>query len=397
MLLTHRIELKPNNKQATYFAKGCGVARFAYNWALDQWQQQYKAGGKPTQVSLRRELNAVKKEHYPWMGEVTKVAPQQAIKNLGEAFGRFFKRQAKYPRFKKKGVHDSFRADNGPAKTGADAVTLKDKRIKLSRIGWVRLKERLRYNGQIKSVTISRRANRWYAAIAVETDKLPHERKDHGSVGVDLGVKTFAQLSTGKAYTGAKAHKAKLTRLRRLSRGLSRKKKGSASYGRSKMALARLHAQIANIRCDSLHQLTTELVLNHTRICIEDLNVKGMAANRRLSRHIMDQAFYEFRRQLTYKASWYRAEVVIADRYYPSSKLCSACGAIHHELTLSDRYWTCACGITHDRDLNAAINLDRYPSTVSSTGIDACGVEGSGVTPSGSNVKPCHAEARIQH
>ena len=398
MLLVHKVELKVNRVQATYFAKGCGIARFAYNWALDQWQKEYALGNKPTEAKLRKALNAIKQAEFPWMQEVTKVAPQQAIKNLGNAYTRFFKKQGKYPRFKKRGVRDSFRADNGPSQAGADAVTLQGKKIKLPRIGWVRLRETLRYIGQIKSVTISRRADRWYAAIVVDTDNLIHERKNHGSVGVDLGIKTFAQLSTGQAYVGAKAHKAKLKRLRCLSRALSRKKKGSRNFSKAKLALSRLHAQIANIRADGLHKLTTELVLNYTRICIEDLNVSGMASNRRLSRHIMDQSFYEFRRQLSYKSDWYETELVIAERFFPSSKRCSSCHEIYKDLTLSERYWTCShCSTYHDRDLNAAINLNTYLSTASSAGIDACEVEGAGLETDCLKAKPSHVEARIQH
>ncbi|HLB57814.1 MAG TPA: transposase, partial [Gammaproteobacteria bacterium] len=152
MLLVHKIELKPNNKQKTYFKKSCGVARFAYNWALAEWKQQYEAGGKPSEVSLRRQLNAIKATEFPWMSEVTKVAPQQAIKNLGSAFNRFFKHQGKYPKFKKKGIRDSFRADNGPAKKGDNAVEIADYSIALPRIGSIRLTEKLRYTGgQIKS------------------------------------------------------------------------------------------------------------------------------------------------------------------------------------------------------------------------------------------------------
>jgi putative transposase len=398
MLLVHKIELKANRQQATYFAKGCGVSRFAYNWALDRWQKEYALDNKPTEAKLRKALNAIKKTEFPWMQEVTKVAPQQAIKNLGTAYTRFFKKLGKHPRFKKRGVHDSFRADNGPSKVGADAVTLEGKKIKLPRIGWVRLRETLRYTGQIKSVTISRRADRWYAAIVVDTTSLIHERKNHGSVGVDLGIKTFAQLSTGQAYEGAKAHKAKLKRLRCLSRALSRKRKGSRNRAKAKLALSRLHAQIANIRADSLHKLTTELVLNYTRIGIEDLNVSGMASNRRLSRHIMDQSFYEFRRQLSYKSDWYGSELVIADRFFPSSKRCNTCDELYKDLTLSERYWTCShCNTYHDRDLNAAINLYNYLSTASSAGIDACEVEGAGARIVYPDVKPCHVEARIQH
>jgi putative transposase len=367
----------PNNKQATYFAKACGVARFAYNWALSEWQQQYQSGEKPTEISLRKQLNAIKKEQYSWMQEVTKVAPQQAIKNLGKAFQRFFKKQGKYPRFKKKGIHDSFRADNGPQKVGANAVTIIDKKIKLPRIGWIKMREHLRFKGQILSVVISRRACRWYAAISVECHELPHVRKSQGAVGVDLGIKTLATLSDGKLYVGPKAHTALLKRLKKLSKRFSKKRKGSHGFERARKKLAKLHVRIANIRRDYLHKFTTDLVLNYTRIGIEDLNVKGMSSNRRLSRHIMDQSFHECRRQLIYKGAWYGSNIIIVDRFYPSSKMCSICGRINENLTLSDRAWDCVCGTHHDRDVNAARNIEKFMSTASSAGIDACGTEGA--------------------
>jgi putative transposase len=378
MLRVHKIELKANNKQTTYFAKACGVARFAYNWGLEQWQEQYESGKKPTETALRRELNSIKTVEFPWMLDVTKVAAQQAIKNLGQAFNRFFKKQGKYPRFKKKGIHDSFRADNGPAKAGEDAVKIIGKKMQLPKIGWITLKEAVRFSGQIKSVVISRRAHRWYVAISVETDNLSHVRKNNGTVGVDLGIKTFATLSNGEINIGPKAHTRLLKQLRRKSKQLSRKKSGSKNAWKAKCSLSQLHARIRDIRVDNLHKFTTELVLHYDKIGIEDLNVKGMVANRKLSRAISDQSFYEFRRQLTYKADWYGSEVIVVNRFFASSKRCHCCGEINQQLKLSDRDWQCICGVTHDRDLNAAINIEQYikTNTVSSTGINACG-EGS--------------------
>jgi len=385
MLLVHKIELNPNNKQAEYFAKACGTARFAYNWALDKWQTDYTAGKKPTEVSLRKELNAIKKSEYPWMLEVTKVAPQQAIKNLGTAFKRFFNKQGNYPKFKKKGMHDSFRADNGPPSVGADAVEIKGKKIKLSKIGCIRLKENLRYSGQIKSVVISRRANLWYAAISVDTDKLPHVRKNNGTVGVDLGITTLATLSSGEQIKGPRAHKKLLNKMKRSSKQLSRKKKGSVNYNKAKQKLRKIHARVRDIRIDNLHKLTTELVLNFDNIGIEDLNVKGMASNKKLARHVMDSSFYELRRQLEYKAKWYNSNILVVDRFFPSSKLCSKCNKTNKELTLKDRIWQCGnCNTVHDRDINAAINIKNYitsltkVNTGSSPGIYACGEGSSG-------------------
>lgn len=379
MLLVHKIELKPNNKQRSYFAKASGVARFAYNWALEQWNNQYREGKKPKESEIRKQLNQIKNKEFPWMAEVTKVAPQQAIKNLGNAFKRFFRKQGKYPRFKKKGIHDAFRADNGPQRKGENAVSVQGKRIQLPRVGWIRMKEVLRFKGQILSVVVSRRASHWYAAISVDSPELPHRRKNQGYVGVDLGINTLATLSNGKRYMGPKANTMLLNTLKKVSRALSRKQKRSNNFRKAKEKLAALHERIANIRSDNLHKLTTDLALTYTEIGIEDLNVKGMMKNRKLSRHIMDQSFYEFRRQLTYKTDWYGSQLVVIDRYYPSSKICSICGEKNEELKLSDRKWICSCGAWHDRDINAARNIERMMSTVSSTGINACGAEGAGI------------------
>lgn len=163
MILAHKIALDPNVEQAVYFARACGTARFAWNWALSEWQRQYKEGGKPSEAALRKQLNTAKREQFPWMLEVTKVAPQQAIKNLGAAFKRFFEGKAKYPRFKKKGIHDSFRAENGPGTFAFD-----EKRIKLPVVGWVKMREILRLEGKILSATVSRVADRWFVSVTVE-------------------------------------------------------------------------------------------------------------------------------------------------------------------------------------------------------------------------------------
>jgi putative transposase len=380
VILVHKVELNPNVAQRIYFARACGIARHAWNWALAEWQAQYKAGGKPNEMALRRQYNAIKPVEFPWALEVTKCAPQGAIINLGKAFQRFFRGQGRYPRFKKKGVHDSFRADNGPAKAGAHAVPVHAKRVRLPVIGWVRMRERLRFTGQVKSVAISRRADRWFAAISVETNEIPHARKNHGVCGVDLGVKALATIATAAGgredVDGPKPHKALLGRLRRLCRSLSRKVKGSANRAKAKMKVARLHARIANIRSDALHKLTTRLVLENVAIGIEDLNVRGMVKNRSLARSIMDQSFSEFRRQIAYKARWYGSTVVVADRWFPSSKACSCCGVINETMTLATRAWSCDdCGAHHDRDHNAALNLMRLAA---SSAVTACGPEGSG-------------------
>lgn len=378
MLIAHKIALVPNNVQATYFARASGTARFAYNWALSRWQHQYDAWKadntqpKPSQMSLRRELNAIKYEQFPWMLEVTKNAPQMAIIQLGDAFKNFFAGRAKYPKFKKKGVHDSFTLTN-------DQFNIDGLRIRIPHLGWVRMRETLRFAGKIMSATISRVADRWFVSITVDTPDNLHlpKTENQGAVGVDLGVSTLATLSTGESIAGPKAYKASLSKLKRLSRGLSRKQKGSENRKKAKHKLARLHARISNIRNDALHKLTSCLTRRFHTIGIEDLNVQGMVKNRRLSQAISDMGFFEFRRQMEYKAAMRDGVVVVADRWFASSKTCSACAHKLNELPLLAREWVCpACGSVHDRDINAAINLKNL--AVSST-VTACGEEGAGL------------------
>jgi putative transposase len=240
------------------------------------------------------------------------------------------------------------------------------------------MRETLRFSGKILSVTVSRTADQWFASITVDTNPNPLPPAENQSVvGVDLGVSTLATLSTGETVAGAKPHKVLLLRLKRLSRSLSRKVKGSTNRAKAKTKLARLHAKIANIRQDSLHKLTTDLIRRFHTLGIEDLNVSGMVKNRHLSRAISDRSFFEFRRQLEYKAAMRGSVVVVADRFFASSKTCSACGEKIDKFPLSVRQWECpCCGASHDRDVNAAINLANY--AVSST-VSACGGEGSGL------------------
>ena len=377
MLIAHRIALDLNNVQATYMSQAAGTARFAYNWALSEWKRQYEAWKqdnslpKPSQEALRRQLNSIKRKEFPWMLEVTKNAPQMAIIQLGQAFKNFFAGRSRYPKFRKKGRDDRFTLTN-------DQFSIDAFRIRIPRLGWVRMRESLRFAGKIMSATISRVANRWFVSITVDTEDNSHlpKAENQGAAGVDLGVSALATLSTGEVIDGPKPHKALLLRLKRLSRSLSRKQKGSANRVKAKIKLAKLHARIAAIRTDALHKLTTDLTRRFHSIGIENLNVRGMMKNRHLSRAVADMSFYEFRRQLQYKTAMRGGQVVVADRFYPSSKTCSVCGYKLESLPLSVRKWKCpGCGTDHDRDLNAAINLKNM--AVSST-VTVCGEEGSG-------------------
>jgi putative transposase len=376
----HKIKLQPTHEQAVYFARACGTARFAYNWALAEWKRQYESGGKPSEMALRKQLNAIKAEQFPWMAEVTKVAPQQAIKNVGTAFSHFFRRlksgkgKAGYPQFKRKGLRDSFRADNGPADANSHAIKIVDNIIQLPKCGKVRMRESLRFEGRVLAATVSKMADGWYVAILVETDQGLRATCDLGVVGVDLGITVLATLSDGRHAPAVKAHKAQMHRIRRLSRSLSRKKKGSANRAKAKTKLARLHQRIVNVRTDAMHKLTHRLATEYSTIGIEDLNVSGMLRNRSLARSVADAGFSEFRRQLEYKAAMTGAHVHVVDRFYPSSKTCSACGVIH-AMKLSERTMDCDCGNVMDRDLNAAMNLKNMAASYAVT---ACGEESSG-------------------
>ncbi|WP_395146460.1 RNA-guided endonuclease InsQ/TnpB family protein [Moraxella atlantae] len=369
----HIIRLDPTDKQATYFAKACGVARLAYNWALAEWQNQYQADktyrddclangieiditklNKPSQGSLRKQLNAIKRTQFPFMLEVTKCSPQLAIMQLGDAFKRFFKGEAKYPQFRKKGVDDRFSLSN-------DQFRIDQNRIKIPKLGWVKMRENLRHTGKILSAKVFKRGENWFVSIAVELKTITnHLPKTGKAVGIDLGITDLAVLSDGTKIQAPKPLKQQLQKLKRLSKQLSRKQKGNNNRAKAKAKLSRLHAKISNIRQDFSHKLTTQLVKSYDVICIENLNVKGMVQNRKLSRAISDLGFYEFKRQLIYKANQGGKVVKEVDRFYPSSKTCSNCGFIiaKADLTLNVRNWQCpSCHTQHDRDINASINI----------------------------------------
>ena len=350
---THKIALDPTVCQEAYFRRCCGVARFTFNWALDEWKRQYAAGGKPSGAALKKQFNALRHVDFPWTGEVLRDATAQPFVNVQRAFQNFFEKRSKYPKFKKKGVHDSFYIAN-------DKFAVDGNRIQIPRIGWVKMHEGLRFEGKILSAVVSRTAHKWFVAIAVDIPRTLVTSENQAVVGVDLGIKSLAILSTGEKFADLKPLKKSLAKLQRLSRQLSRKQKGSQRRRKAKQRLARLHYRVACVRNDALHKLTTGLVERFGVVVIEDLNVRGMLQNRHLSRAISDVGFGEFRCQIEYKAAANGVRIVIADRWYPSSKTCADCGFIVDILPLSVREWACPeCGVIHDRDVNAAINLEK--------------------------------------
>jgi putative transposase len=376
MLLAHRIALDPNVAQRMYFARAAGTARFAYNWALRRWREEYAlkreygVGPSPSDAALRRELNSIKRERFPWMFDVSKCAVQEAVIDLGTAFRSFFDGRGKYPRFKSKDDRKSFCAAT------AGTFRADGKRIKLPVIGWVRMREMVRFSGPLKRATVSCEAGRWFVALTIETDDIKPVVQPEAVVGIDLGVTALATLSTGEIIEGPQSHKAALKRLRRANKAQARKRRGSANFRKAKVRLGRLHARIANVRRDATHKLTTRLAKTYRVIGVEDLNVRGMASNRHLARSIMDGGFHEFRRQLDYKTKLYGSRLIVADRWYPSSKTCSCCGVVKKTLDLAERIFRCTdCGFEAGRDVNAALNL---AGRAASSAVTACGETRSG-------------------
>lgn len=363
MIRAHRIRLDPTNRQRTYFAKAAGTARFAYNWALAEWQRQYREGGKPSAYALSRQLNSIKRTEFPWMGEVTSRAPERAILQLGDAFENFFAKRAKYPAFRRKGEDERFRLQ-------PDGFGVRDRMLRVARLGWVRMLEPLRFTGKLQAATISLSGGHWYVSIAVELPDPAPIQHQGGTIGVDLGVRQLATLSNGEVAVGPKPLTRLQGTLKRLNQSLARKQKGSRNRAKAKLRLSRLHARIRNVRQDALHKLTTDLTRRFSVIGIEDLNVEGMKAGT-VARSVSDAGFSEFRRQLEYKAAVSGTRVVVADRFFPSSQLCSACGG-RNQIGRGATAWTCAdCGTVHDRDLNAAHNLEKMAvgSTVPASGV----------------------------
>lgn len=395
MLVTraYKTELDLNDKQVTACKQHAGAARWSYNWGLQRKQEEYRATKRsPSAIDLHRELNALKKSDFPWLYEVSKCAPQEALRNLDSAFSHFFRRwklkqEGKYqgklgypkPKSKKKGL-GSFRL------TGS-VVIFRDA-IQLPRLGRLRLKERdyLPTSGvKVLSATVSEAAGHWYVSVQVQEEQ-PVPVNTGPVVGVDLGVKALATFSDGTVIPNPRHLKRRLKKLKRWHRVVSRRTKGSKNRKKAARKLARLYRKAANQRRNKLHQVTTRLAKTKQTIVIEDLHVSGMLKNHHLAQAIADGGFYEFRRQLLYKAQWYGSRVILASRWEPSSKICSGCGWMKEDLTLADRMFHCQqCGLVMDRDLNAALNLSKLAGSCSDSQ-NACGGASAG-TPRKMRVK----------
>lgn len=360
-----KVELDLTNKQETLCVKHANAARFAYNWGLSKKIEAYQANLKtPTAIDLHKQMNLLKKTELNWMYEVSSCAPHEALRNLDQAFANFFRRvkekkagkkvKVGFPKFKsKKYGAGSFRL------TGS--IRVFEKSVQLPRLGHLRLKERgyiPTYGVKILSATVSEYCGRWYVSVNVEMDWVQLDSVEKPAVGVDLGVMRLATVSDGTTWENPRALKNNIKKIKRLNRVVSRRIKGSANRLKAITNLSKQHKRVVQVRKNTLHQVTSFLAKNKSVVVLEDLNIIGMLSNRRLAFSINDAGLYEFRRQMVYKGSWYGCEVLIANPYFPSTKLCSNCGVTKPEIGPNERIYYCEhCGFVIDRDLNAAINL----------------------------------------
>jgi putative transposase len=389
VLQAYQFALDPTPRQRGSLASHVGAALFAFNWGLElvTTRLEQRKNDPSVQVpwtlrELRWEWNRAKHQVAPWWAENCKEAYNsgldafaRALKNWSDSCnGRRKGRPVGFPRRKKK------RRTRAACRftTGAICVLPDRKHVQLPRIGVIKTHESTRKlsrrleqgSARILAATISRQADRWFVWFTVEVQRqVPASSGQTSVVGVDVGVRHLAVLSTGQTIANPRALEGSLRKLRRLDRQLARRKPGSRRRNRTRRRLARVHARAANLRRDALHKLTTSLATEHGTVVVEHLNVAGMVRNRRLARAIADTGVGELRRQLSYKTGWYGCRLVVADRFYPSSKTCSGCGWVKAKLTLAERTFTCeTCGLVIDRDLNAARNLAKLMESVAQSG-----------------------------
>ena len=386
MYKSQKIALDVNNKQRNWFAQQCGYARFAYNHALAVFRSEKAKGNFLSVSELNTRFNKAKKEHAWTKSQDQVVANKSIFGNLGAAISNWCQKRAKFPKFKKRGRKDAFT-------TNSQAVKVKGKRIKLPKIGWVKMFQGLRFEGKIVEVTISRTAHRWFVSLIIDIGK--PETVDIKStapvVGIDVGINTLATLSNGTKYYNPRPLKHYERKLRRANRALSRKTLKSKNGFKQKLKVARIHYKIACIREDAHHKATTEIVNNASAIAIETLKVTNLLKNRKLAKALSDSALGAFLSKLKTKAETCGIPITEADQFYASSKTCSDCGHKKTDMKLSERTFHCSeCGLEINRDVNAAINLKNLAAGHAES-INACGVQIRPQTSSGKEARETEA------
>lgn len=373
MILGHSIALDTTEAQQAHFRRACGVARYSWNWSLAKWKEMHAVGEKPSAHKIKVLWNAHRKVELPWTYEVSKCVSAQPVLDLGTAFSNFFRelkkpkvaRKSRFPRFKSK------RDDNGFALYN-DQFQIDGARIRIPKIGWVKMHEPLRFDGKIMGARVARIGRHWHVSIQVDVGDAPMPAATGKSVGIDLGITTLMHLSQplpdGRTtIANPKARRSLMKRQTKIARRISRqelqRRKTNAKTSRRQMIrrdrLRVLHYRIASIRKDAIHKATTAIANAFGVVVLEDLNAAGMVKNHHLAGAVSDASFREIRRCLEYKTAMRGGRVVFADRFFPSSKTCSSCGHVVDKLPLSVREWCCPeCGSIHNRDGNAATNIE---------------------------------------
>ena len=431
MIKAHKIRLNPTSEQADYLRRAVGTRRFIYNWGLDHWQQDYAAYQEaqatdahqqtvkpPTPMTLKQQFNAIREKEFPWTYDVTKCVVEGAFFDLGDAFKRFFTGQNQYPQFKKKGKsHESFYIANDKLtigdhwvqipvlgdfiltqreSNGTHAQRIKNRTAYKRQLGRINLAENLRYVtaadhptpgkrrttrkqvvcGSVKIVgaTVSLNGGHWYISIQVDIPQVIVPNT-HPILGVDVGIKEAAVVSDGRRFDNQKPLTTHLTKLQRLQRHLSKKqydpetKHSSHNREKATAKIARLYDEMTCIRLDAQHKLTTAIARTCSILGMEDLHIKGMLKNRKLARAMADAALGQLARLFATKMAGVNGRAILVDRFFPSTKTCSGCGHVKKRMPLKYRTYICLqCGLSLDRDLNAAINLEREVRRILSRG-----------------------------
>lgn len=369
MILSKKVRLKPTPEQVQKLWQSAGTARYIYNYTLAKQEENHKNGGKfISDNNIRKELTILKQtDEYKWLNEVSNNVAKQAVKDACNAYKRYFKKQAGKPKFK------SRRKSKPSFYNDCRKLKVKTKQVLLEKVGWVETSEQIPTNTKYTNPRISFDGKYWYLSVGIETNPPKVELTDE-FIGIDIGIKDLAICSNGMIFKNINKTKTVRNlekRLRRLQRKVSNKyeqnKEGRKFVKTSNIIklekdIRLLHRRLSNIRNNHIHQATTMIVKTKpSKVVMETLNIQGMMKNKHLSKAIASQGLYEFKRQMIYKCEFYGIEFIEADRFYPSSKLCSECGYKKDKLSLSERTYICKeCGIVLDRDYNAAINLSRY-------------------------------------